>query len=151
MCKKLIQITRRVLSLAITPCVLNVALSANGIAETIYRCGNEYSYAQRCNQNQLAQPTRIDDQRLVQQEKAKPQTNSRDLRDAELLEKSRIQSERNAQINSQRRENFNNSKMQTRETKPQQDTPESPNHRRRRYPVSQYFTAKDPNATKKTK
>ena len=117
-------------------------------AETVYRCGDQYSTSAICADARSAEIKTHTDTHASSRDTASPA--ARDLREAEALEKSRIRSERQATQSVPAR------MMDTRQNLQPSNADEiattvRPRGLRNRRLQSPYFTAKDPNAEPKKK
>ena len=107
-------------------------------SESVYRCGNSYSGTTQCAQETATEVTAHTEAR--QHVAAPTNTATQDQREADALEKKRLQSERLATQNQPARVVVVPGQNQT------ATTPVTPRHGQRLHrPQSPYFTARDPN------
>ena len=117
-------------------------------ADTIYRCGEAYSTSNQCGHTQAIEvkPGSV----LRSPEQGKHNTAAQDLRDAQALEKQRLQAERQAAQSAPTR-------LSTPSAAPANSPNEAPANNTKRYGhhgrhlQSPYFTAVDPKATSQKK
>jgi hypothetical protein len=117
-------------------------------AETVYRCGDEYSTSAMCADGPSAEIKTHAEVRTPTHDGTSPA--ARDLRDAEALEKNRLRSEKQAAQSipprmMDMRQNLTASNID------ETATNLYPRGLRHRRPQSPYFTAKDPNTPPKKK
>ncbi len=107
-------------------------------SESVYRCGNSYSGSSQCTQEAATEVTANTEPR--QHAVTPNNTATQDQREADALEKKRLQSERLATQSQPARVVVVPGQNQT------APPPETPRHGQRLHrPQSPYFTAKDPN------
>jgi hypothetical protein len=117
-------------------------------AETVYRCGDDYSTSAKCADGRSAEIKTHAEVRTSAHDSTSSAT--RDLHDAEALEKNRLRSEK------QTAQSVPPRMMDTRQNLTSSNTDDNatnlhPKGLRHRRPQSPYFTAKDPNTPPKKK
>jgi hypothetical protein len=118
-------------------CLVFVGIG-NSQAEAVYRCGNSYSRSAQCAQEAATEVNAHTEPR--QHGATSNVAATQDQREADALEKKRLQSERLATQNQPARVVVVPGQNQT------APPPETPRHGQRLHrPKSPYFTAKDPN------
>jgi hypothetical protein len=127
---------------------LTLLTSTHLQAETVYRCGDDYSTSAKCADGRLAEIKTHAEVRTPAHDSTS--SAARDLRDAEALEKNRLRSEK------QTVQSVPPRMMDTRQNLTTSNTDETstnlhPRGLRHRRPQSPYFTAKDPNTPPKKK
>jgi len=118
-------------------------------ADTVYRCGEAYSTSSQCGNTAATEVKPSSVLHATGQDKSN--TTTSDLRDAQALERQRLQAERQAVQTAPVR--FSTSNAQPASLANNEPLPNSGKHKGKhaRKPPSPYFTAVDPNATPKKK
>ena len=117
-------------------------------ADTIYRCGEAYSTSNQCGHTQAIEVKPSSELRPLGQDKHN--TAAQDLRDAQALEKQRLQTERQAAQSAPTRLSMSSAApANTPNEAPANNTKRYGHHSR--HLQSPYFTAVDPKATSQKK
>lgn len=135
---------------------LVTVLSHAVFADTVYRCGETYSTSSQCTNGTASEVKPISVLHATGQDKDNGSSATRDLRDAQALEKQRLQAERQAAQAAPIR--FSTASTPTASPPPTSNTQSEPLSHKGKHPSklarkanSPYFTAVDPNISPKKK
>lgn len=126
---------------------LFVSLISGISAQTVYRCGDQYSSHAQCGK---ATAQTLQDSRNAAQDNAQQALTRQTQKEADALEKNRISAERQAATSTTRLSTFPQDNALT-QSKMAPESIDSPSSRGKRHTASPYFTAKDGGVSKKTK